>query len=103
MRKQFPRHRPATTFDPARGNVPIKPSAAREEEPVTIERLERALALCAYLVTRDGPVVVPLFERLERELAAMRKTQDTVDRAKRLLESYSWPASPPLSLAPPSV
>ena len=36
-----------------------------------------------------APVVVPLFESLERDLAAMRQTQDTVDRAKRLLESYS--------------
>jgi hypothetical protein len=58
---------------------------------VTIERLERALALCAYLVERDGPVVVPLFERLERELAAMRQTQDTVSRAKRLLENLGSP------------
>jgi len=56
-------------------------------EPVTIERVERGLALCAYLVMRDGPVCAPLFERLERELAAMRQTQDTVSRAKRLLEN----------------
>jgi hypothetical protein len=34
-------------------------------EAVTIERLERALAFCAHLVVRDGPVVVPIFERLE--------------------------------------
>jgi hypothetical protein len=69
-------------------------------EPVTIERFERALAICAHLVVRDGPVVAPLFERLERELAVMRQTQDTVARAKRLLESYSN-RHPRLSLAPP--
>lgn len=69
-------------------------------EPVTIERLERALALCACLVERDGPAVVPLFERLERELAAMRRTEDAVGRAKRLLETYSV-RNPRLSLAPP--
>jgi hypothetical protein len=69
-------------------------------EAVTVERLERALAVCAYLVERDGPVVVPLFERLERELAVMRQTQDTVARAKRLLETYSG-RQPCLSLAPP--
>jgi hypothetical protein len=56
-------------------------------EPVTIERLERGLAILAYCIERDGPVVVPLFERLERELAALRQTQDTVGRAKRLLEN----------------
>jgi hypothetical protein len=60
-------------------------------EEVTIERLERALAFCAYLVALDGPVVVPIFERLERELAVMRKTQDTVSRAKRLLENLGSP------------
>jgi hypothetical protein len=50
---------------------------------ITVDRLERALAICAFLVARDGPVMVPMFERLERELAAMRQTQDTVERAKR--------------------
>jgi hypothetical protein len=58
-------------------------------EAVTIERLERGLALSAYLVVRHGPVAVPIFEGLERELATMRQTQDTVERAKRLQESYS--------------
>jgi hypothetical protein len=57
-------------------------------EPVTIERVERALAVCARLVVRDA-AIAPIFERLERELAAMRQTQDTVGRAKRLLESYN--------------
>jgi hypothetical protein len=56
-------------------------------EPVTNERLERALALCAYLVVRDGPVALPWFERMEREVAAAHKEQDTVARAKRLLET----------------
>jgi hypothetical protein len=56
-------------------------------EAVTTERLERGFALCAYLVGLDGPVAVPLFESLERELTAIRRTQDTMDRAKRLLES----------------
>jgi hypothetical protein len=65
---------------------------------VTIERLERGLALLAYCIELDGPVVVPLFERLERELEAMRRQQDTVARAKRLLETCSGPR---LSLAPP--
>lgn len=56
-------------------------------EPVTIDRLERGLAILAYVMSLDGPVCAPLFEKLERELAAMRQTQDTVDRAKRLLEN----------------
>jgi len=40
-----------------------KARPAREHEPVTIERLERALAFCARLVVVDGPVVIPLFEK----------------------------------------
>jgi hypothetical protein len=60
-------------------------------ELATVERLERALALCAYLVELDGLVMVPMFERLEREVAAMRRTQDTVGRAKRLLENLGSP------------
>jgi hypothetical protein len=60
-------------------------------EPVTIERLERAVALVAYLVALDGPKRVPLFERLERELGAMRQTEDAVERAKRLLENLRSP------------
>lgn len=69
-----------------------------EQQPVTIERLERALALCAYLIELDGPKRAPLFERLERDLAMLRQTQDTMSRARHLLETYSVP--PPL-LAPP--
>ena len=63
-------------------------------EPVTIERLERALAIAARVVMLDGPIAVPLFERLERELAAMRADQDAVGRAKKLLESYRPPSNP---------
>jgi hypothetical protein len=63
-------------------------AATEQREPLTIERLERALTFCARLVILHGPVLVPLFESLERDLAAMRAEQDTVERAKRLLQSY---------------
>jgi hypothetical protein len=53
------------------------------------QRISRPwIAICAYCVVLDGPVLSPLFEKLERDLAAMRQNQDTVERAKRLLESY---------------
>lgn len=55
---------------------------------VTIERLERALALAAYVVVLDGPVAAPLFNRLERELAKARASNDTMARARALIESY---------------
>jgi hypothetical protein len=59
-----------------------------QHQPVTIERLERGLAAAAYFVVLYGPEVSPTFEKLERDLAAMRAGQDAVGRAKRLLESY---------------
>ena len=45
---------------------------AMTKNAVTVERLERALALCAFLLVRDGPVIALLFERLERELKLMQ-------------------------------
>jgi hypothetical protein len=68
-------------------------------DEITVERLERALALCAYLVVLHGPEVAPLFEKLERELEALRAKQNTVERAKKLLESYKS-HRPPLLEAP---
>lgn len=59
-----------------------------EHQPVTLERLERGLAVAAYLVVLHGPVLAPVFERMEREIAAFRADHDAVGRAKRLLESY---------------
>lgn len=55
---------------------------------VSIERLERALAIAAYVVTLDGPVAAPLFNRLERELATARAADDSVARARALVASY---------------
>jgi hypothetical protein len=55
---------------------------------VTIERIERALALAAYIVTLDGPMAAPLFERLECELARARAADGSVTRARLLLERY---------------
>ncbi|SHM37515.1 hypothetical protein SAMN05444321_6141 [Bradyrhizobium lablabi] len=58
-----------------------------KHEPVTIERLEQCLLLAAYFIELDGPVMVPIFERLERELEAAKRTEATSDRARKLLEA----------------
>lgn len=63
-------------------------AAGAHHLPVTIERLERGLALMAYLVVRDGVALAPLFEKLERELESMRANRGTVDRARRMMENY---------------
>jgi hypothetical protein len=57
-------------------------------QPVTLERLERGLVVAAYLIELHGPVMAPIFERLEREAEAMRSNQDAAGRAKKLLDAY---------------
>ena len=68
--------------------TPQKSNLPQHQQPVTLERLEHGLAVAAYIVTLDGPIAAPIFERLERELATMRADQDTVNRARQLLDSY---------------
>jgi hypothetical protein len=60
-------------------------------QPVTLERLERGLVVAAYLMELHGLDLAPIFEKLEREAEAMRSSQDTAGRAKKLLDSY-WTA-----------
>jgi hypothetical protein len=62
-------------------------------EAVTIERLERALATCAAIVVMDGAIAVPIFERIERELAAARGEQDAIARARKLVGMRICPPS----------
>lgn len=71
-------------------NAAARPaSKPMSTETVTIERLEAALLLLATLIELDGDIHVALFERLEGELAALRRVEDAKARARRLLESYS--------------
>jgi hypothetical protein len=57
--------------------------------PPLIERVERALVLVAYLIEVDGDAYVATYARLEAELEVLRGREDTKDRARRLLASYS--------------
>jgi hypothetical protein len=71
-------------------------------QALTIERVERGLAVLAHIMSmrdEDGSKYAPLYEKLEQELETLRRQQDTVARAKRLLESYG--GRPRLALAPP--
>lgn len=60
-------------------------------EPVTPERIERALRLVAYLVARDdeGEVYLPILDRLEGELAECHRRERPRDRALRLLSAHT--------------
>lgn len=59
---------------------------------VTVERIERALEVAAELVAHHGEVFAPIFIRLEEELAARRRTQSAVDRARELAGRKARPA-----------
>jgi hypothetical protein len=62
--------------------------SSQPTEYVSLERLERALAVVAYIVLRHGAVYAPILERLEREVEVARR-DDPMIRAKRILEGYT--------------
>lgn len=51
---------------------------------MTAPRLEAALAYTAACIDRHGDAYLPLFERLEAELEAVRAKESARDRALRL-------------------
>src|SRR4051794_18689479 len=60
------------------------------QEPVTVERIERGLSLLAYFIERDGDVLVPLYEKLERELEDRKRTNAAMARARLRLQTNSF-------------
>ena len=64
--------------------------------PPLVERLERALILLAYFIELDGDVHIPLYERCEAELMALRSREGAKDRARRLAAA----APEPVAVAP---
>ena len=54
----------------------------------TITRVESALLLLAYYIELDGDVHVPLYEKFEAELAALKATADVRARASERLARY---------------
>lgn len=86
-----------------RGDIRGRDTVAREQsvnsrrktrdEPVTLERLERALAAISYAILLDGPVYAPVLDRLEREIAALRARDDVVSRARQHLERFQAAAN----------
>lgn len=47
-------------------------------------RIERGMKFVARCVADGGTVYLPIFERLERELAAIDRTESAIERAKRM-------------------
>lgn len=67
---------------PVHPPVPARPTAA----VATVERLRRAQVTIAYVVLRYGPAYAPLFDRIERELAAAERADTVANRARRILQ-----------------
>jgi hypothetical protein len=57
----------------------MKEWQGRKREPVTEERLERAVEVLAQIVKEHGPTYGPLYESVEQELANFRRLKQTVD------------------------
>ena len=71
-----------------------------QHEEVTLERLERARAAIAYAMTLDGAVYGTFFERLDREFASRRATDDVMARAQRCLNDYAAATLPAAGVRP---
>lgn len=54
---------------------------------VDLQQLKAAYAKVAVLVIED-PVYLPVFERIEREIALFEKQDDAIQRAKAIAERY---------------
>ena len=58
-----------------------------EDMSVDLAKLKAAYGKAAALVIED-PVYLPIFERIEREIALFEKQDDVIRRAKAIAESY---------------
>ncbi len=56
--------------------------------PPSVERLQEALVLAAYIVDKHGPVYLPIMNRVERELIAAKQVERGVTRARQILDDY---------------
>ena len=70
------------------------PGASREvprsAEKIDRARLERALqAVAAIVAQRGGEVYLPIFERLERELATLDKAESALARARSIADAVN--------------
>lgn len=58
-------------------------------QPISVERLEASLAIVARAIILDGAVYGPIYDQLEREIAARRADDDVLSRAQRFLAAYT--------------
>ena len=59
--------------------------AAKLDEPLTVQRVERALDKLAETIVflgDDGQKLLPLYDRLEKELAALKSSDSRMDEIR---------------------
>lgn len=59
------------------------PARRDQSEPITVERIERALDTLALVMVQsgeEGSVYLPIYQRLERELTELRAEEDAMSR-----------------------
>lgn len=56
-----------------------------DQLPITEQRLLDAITIVSEVIVKYGVKYAPLLDRLERELADLRKVDDPLSRAKRHL------------------
>lgn len=65
--------------------------SCRSDQPSRAE-IEAAMLTAAQLVELYGEVYAPIFERLEKELAALDRRDSAAERARRLARTRALPA-----------
>lgn len=58
-----------------------------EEQPVTVERIERSMVMLAHIIGMDGDKYLPIYERLEKELEILKQKENALARARTFLEA----------------
>lgn len=84
-----PRDKLAASLEAARA-LRRRAPVARDDEPITADRIEHAMVLLAFIITSTGDTgYAPLLDRLERELAEYKQERDPMSRAQRILRDHT--------------
>ena len=67
-----------------------RPRPLPSTQPITQERIKRALVTVAHVIATYGEThYLPLMERLEKELETFRSGRDPVSRARAILKAHA--------------
>jgi hypothetical protein len=67
----------------------------RKREPITEERLERAVDVLSQIVKEHGPSYGPLYESVEQELVKFRRLKESIGSQKAQTAEQQGPRHAP--------